>query len=137
MKGLGAHRPGLFSRLGLFAVKGLFKELSRLRLAIEAGVDSYRTVNNLAPLFGEVEPAAEPLAREFQTSSSIKTGDYLTMHLLEETFREQRIPFDHETDLEGLAKEIGILSPEGKFLIMPQSADLQLSVEDRGRLMGE
>lgn len=110
----------MFSRFGATLLRGLFREIRGLRLAVEAGVDSYRTVNNLAPLFGEVEPAAEPLPRH--ADSTIHEGDFLTPHLIEQLFLEQRVPFDHTTDMEAVAKDLGWISPEGKFLVLPHSA---------------
>lgn len=110
----------MFSRFGATLIRGLFREIRGLRLAVEAGVDSYRSVNNLAPMFGEAEPAAEPLPRH--SGSSIQDGDFLTPYLIEELFHEQRVPFDHTTDMEAVAKDLGWISPEGKFLLLPNSA---------------
>lgn len=105
-------------------VKALETQLDRIATALERLVDTQRESVGLPLYYVEAMPE-EPadVGGAARAGSILHGGDYQLVWLIEELAREHRIPVRPETDLEALALERGWLSPEGKLLVVPQSAE--------------
>lgn len=106
-------------RVALLAVRGFTKEVRRFREVVQQGIDSYRLVNKLPPLFEDGDGHPMPPAMEVEFMHG---GDFLTIWLIEELAREFNVRLTPDTNLEHLAIDRGWTDPQGKFLLLPASA---------------
>lgn len=103
----------------------LIKTLTRIAVAIEKGIDSYREISGYNPIFA---PPAEPLAEpstpaggiEQTDYSSDPEPDYMRLEILEALARENRIIILPDTDLVALGKQRGWLNEAGEVVMLPQ-----------------
>lgn len=100
-----------------------FRELRAIRKVLESAVDSYRVVNGLSPIYAVLEPIEDQSNTTDRPGFVLRPGDFQLIWVIEELARENRIPITHETDLEKLALEYGWVSPDGKLLMVPKSAE--------------
>lgn len=107
-------------------LRRLVNELAGIRKALEVQVDTTRAGLGLPQVFVDPLPKGDPglagAGEGMQPGRILHGGDFQLVWLLEELAAEQRVPVGPETDLEALALERGWLSPDGKLLVVPQSA---------------
>ena len=106
------------------ALRMAFREIRALRKTLEVGIDTYRMVHQLPPVFQEVE-VAEPLraGQDPTPGRFIKPGDFLTVDLIYQLCQQFRIPVDVETDIEQLALDRGWVNEKGEFIVLPEGME--------------
>lgn len=102
----------------------ILKELGRIAVAVERGVDSLREIHGLHPVFAALEkqPAAPPAGESLDSvlDPPEDLGDYLRLDILEALAREHQIPITTETDLVALGKTHGWLDQAGQVAMLPR-----------------
>lgn len=126
----------MFERLsghfGLLALRAATREFKLLRETLQVGIDSYRQVNKLEPIWKAEGPAAAVPAAEYDPAGS----NYLSVWCIEELAAEFHVPVTAEMDLEKLAIERGWMDANGKFILLPQAAG-QLGPDVLAGLVGD
>lgn len=112
----------LLDKLGVAIVRSFTRELRAGRMVLQAGIDTYRQVHLLPPLYAESPEV--PLAGA--PAEYLHTGDFLTIWLIEELAREFNVRLDHTTNIEQLAIERGWTDAQGKFMLLPATAATEL-----------
>lgn len=125
----------IFDKFTGAALRLFIRELRDTKQVLRDGIDSYRTIHGLPPLYLKVEPMVE--TKPTGKRRLIESGDFLTIWVIEELAREMAVPYDVDTDLEQLAKDRGWVDGEGHFTMMPQTARPYLGDEAVAVLMGE
>lgn len=102
----------------------LIRELRRIAVAIEKGVDSQRELAGFNPIFKPVPtPTDVQISQELLDTSGPEfkdDGDYVRLEILEALARENRIVVTMETDLVALGKARGWLDETGQVVMLPQ-----------------
>lgn len=117
-------KPGWGVRVGMAALRGVFREVRKIREAVEVGVDSYRWQVGLPPRFvPDVEVGREiagPIsAEETGGGDPLPPSDYGLYDAVERLARLHRVPYSLDQDLVALGIDRGWISPEGELLVMP------------------
>lgn len=110
--------PLLGATLRLF-----IRELRDTRQTLRDGIDTYRLVNGLPPLYAVEEREPEPAGGPFAPAPIVGNGEFLTLDILEQLAVEAGIRLVPGLDLEGIARERGWVDPDGKLLMLPKGYD--------------
>jgi hypothetical protein len=104
----------------LGALVAILRELRRLNHTLEVGIDAYRGIHGLGPMF-PVFPQAESVPVENRTIPRYESDepDWLRLDLLEALCRQHSIPYDSDTDLVALGIREGWLDQSGAVVTLP------------------
>lgn len=112
----------LLDKLAAAAISAFAGELKATREVLQAGIDTFREANNM-PLRYSAEPQVdEGPADPAAPKPIVGPSDYLTLQLLEDLAREQGVRYHDLSELEAAARSRGWVDPEGKLLMLPETA---------------
>lgn len=112
----------IFDKLAAAAISAFAGELKATRLVLQQGIDTFRQANNMPLLYSDEPTVDEPPADPRAPKPIVGQGDYLTLQLLEDLAREQGVRYFDLPGLEAAARERGWVNPEGKLLMLPETA---------------
>lgn len=112
----------LLDKLAAAAISAFAGELKATREVLQAGIDTFREANNMPLLYSAEPKVDEGPVDPTAPKPIVGPGDYLTLQLLEDLAKEQGVRYRDLPGLEAAARERGWVNPEGKLLMLPETA---------------
>jgi hypothetical protein len=121
----------LFDRIAEKTTRGMLwlilRELRRLNIAIEAGIDSFRAVHGHQPLFPASWNTSNVPRSAVDDGRTLPRGpdpdlaepDWLRLDILEALCREHHIAITDGLDLFKVAADMGWTDESGQFVVLP------------------
>lgn len=112
-----------FSPLLGASLRVFVRELRATRKVMQHGIDTYRQVNGLPPLFEDEDLGAteEPDLGEKKRPQIVGQGDMLTLDILSALASEQGVKWSDVPELEALAYDRGWVDEVGRILLVPEA----------------